>query len=171
VRSSVLAAANRAAISADRPAGNRGAVQRGGLKLLYHLGYVSTQTRPLVRDDLSSLLDDALGRNQELDITGLLLHREGSFFQVLEGEKDDVLKIFDSIQRDPRHHRVKCLFEGEIEAREFPDWRMGFVELDGVDVGQLPGFSDFLDSGRPPRLLLEELSKAKRLMMLFRAMQ
>ena len=139
--------------------------------MLYHLGYVSTQTRPLVPEDLTSLLDDALGRNQGLDITGLLLHREGSFFQVLEGEKDDVLQVFESIRRDPRHHRIKTLFEGEIEVREFPDWQMGFVELDGVDVGQLPGFSDFLDTGIPPRTLLEELSQAKRLMLLFRAMQ
>lgn len=139
--------------------------------MLYHLGYVSTQTRPLVSEDLTALLKEALGRNQHLDITGLLLHRQGSFFQVLEGEKEDILQVFNSIKGDPRHHRVKTLFEGEIEAREFGDWRMGFLELDGVDVGQLPGFSDFLDSGKPPRLLLEELSKAKRLMLLFRAMQ
>ena len=58
-----------------------------------------------------------------------------------------------------------------IEAREFPDWRMGFVELDGVDFDQLPGFSDFLHQNTPPRRLLEELSQAKRLMLLFRAMQ
>jgi hypothetical protein len=139
--------------------------------MLYHLGYVSTQTRPLVTDDLTDLLDEALGRNRDRAITGLLLHREGSFFQVLEGEKDDVMKVYESIKRDPRHHRVKVLFEGGIDAREFPDWQMGFVELDGVDVGQLPGFSDFLNSSAPPRLLLEELSHAKRLMLLFRAMQ
>ena len=93
----------------------------------------------------------ALGRNQELDITGLLLHREGSFFQVLEGEEDAVRQVFDKIQRDPRHERIKVLFEGPIEAREFADWRMGFVDLNGVDVKNLPGFSDFLSDDVEPR--------------------
>lgn len=139
--------------------------------MLYHLGYVSTQTRPLFPEDLIDLLNEALERNRSKDVTGLLLHREGSFFQVLEGEKTQVTEIFEAIKGDPRHHRIKVLFEGDIDQREFPDWRMGFVELDGVSVDQLPGFSDFLHTGAPPRRLLEELSHTKRLMMLFRAMQ
>lgn len=139
--------------------------------MLYHLGYVSTQSRPMAREDFLGLLNDALARNENLDITGLLLHRDDSFFQVMEGEKEDVLEIFNSIRRDTRHHRVKVLFEGEVEEREFPDWRMGFVELDGVDVDQLPGFNDLLHEKTSSRELLEELSHAKRLMLLFRAMQ
>ncbi len=139
--------------------------------MLYHLGYVSTQTRPMFPEDLIDLLNEALDRNQKQNLSGLLLHREGSFFQVLEGDKQDVTEVFEAIQKDPRHHRIKVLFEGPIETREFPDWRMGFVELDGVSVDQLPGFSDFLHMGAPPRRLLEELSHTKRLMMLFRAMQ
>jgi len=139
--------------------------------MLYHLGYVSTQTRPLFPEDLIDLLNDALKRNGRLDVTGLLLHREGSFFQVIEGTKDEVLELFDVIKRDPRHHRVKVLFEGELAAREFPDWSMGFVELDGVKVDQLPGFNEFLRDDLPPRQLLAELSHTQRLMLLFRAMQ
>jgi hypothetical protein len=121
--------------------------------------------------DLAALLRVAAARNQASNITGLLLHREDSFFQVLEGEQESVQQVFLSIQRDPRHHRVQVLFEGPIEAREFADWRMGFVELDGVNVEQLPGFSDFLFKDAEPRRFLEELTHAKRLMLLFRAMQ
>ena len=101
----------------------------------------------------------------------LLLHREDSFFQVLEGEEDVVRQVFDKIQRDPRHERIKVLFEGPIEAREFADWRMGFVDLNGVDVKNLPGFSDFLSDDVEPRRLLEELTQVKRLLLLFRAME
>lgn len=139
--------------------------------MLYHLGYVSTESRKMGSDELVSLLDEALERNRVKDITGLLLHREDSFFQVIEGEEAEVKQIFSSIRQDPRHHGIKVLFEGPLAAREFPDWRMGFVELDGVDFDQLPGFSDFLHQNTPPRRLLEELSQAKRLMLLFRAMQ
>jgi hypothetical protein len=143
----------------------------GGVAMLFHLGYVSTESRRMESQELVDLLDQALKRNKVKDITGLLLHREDSFFQVIEGEEAEVQQIFSSIRRDPRHHNVNVLFEGPIEAREFPDWQMGFVELDGVDVDRLPGFSDFLYSESPPRRLFEELSQAKRLMLLFRAMQ
>ena len=99
--------------------------------MLFHLGYVSTEKQPMIADDLATLLKHASGRNQALGITGLLLHRDDSFFQVLEGDADSVRQVFESIRQDPRHHRIQVLFEGPIESREFTDWRMGFVDLDG----------------------------------------
>lgn len=139
--------------------------------MLYHLGYVSTQTRPLSGDDLVTLLRQARARNQANGVTGLLLHREDSFFQVLEGKQEQVMQIFSSIERDPRHHRVEVLFQGPTATREFDDWRMGFIELDGIDVDRLPGFSDFLSSGAESRQFLKELTETQRLMLLFRSMQ
>jgi hypothetical protein len=139
--------------------------------MLYHLGYVSTQTRPMDGKGLLEILKAARRSNEDVEITGLLLHREDSFFQVLEGEEDAVRQVFEKIQRDPRHERVKVLFEGPIEAREFADWRMGFLDLNGVDVKNLPGFSDFLSDDAEPRRFLEEFTQAKRLLLLFRAME
>ncbi len=139
--------------------------------MLYHLGYVSTQTHPMGGKELLKILKSARRSNEDVEITGLLLHREDSFFQVLEGEEDAVRQVFDKIQGDPRHERIKVLFEGPIEAREFADWRMGFVDLNGVDVKNLPGFSDFLSDDAEPRRFLEELTQVKRLLLLFRAME
>lgn len=140
--------------------------------MVYHLGYVSTQTMPLGSQELLGLLEAARKRNRGLGLTGVLLHRQDSFFQVLEGESSSVRQVFDSIQRDRRHHRVEVLFEGEIDEREFAEWQMAFVELDGVDVSSLPGFSDVLISDEEePRRLFYDLSKAKRLMLLFRTLK
>lgn len=141
-----------------------------GRAMLFHLCYVSTQSRPMHASDLVELLNTIRAQNSERDITGLLLHREDSFLQVLEGEEDDVRQTFDRIKRDRRHRRIKVLFEEPLEEREFSDWRMGFVELDGVDVKRLPGFSDFLVDDSEPRRFLEELTQAKRFLLLFRAM-
>ena len=137
---------------------------------LYHLGYSSTLSSPLVASELIGLLQSARKRNQELDVTGLLLHREDSFFQIIEGSRQNVLAVFDRICSDQRHERITVLFEGPTGAREFSDWRMGFVELDNVDVRLLPGFSNFLNEGLEPRRVLEELTRTRRLMLLFRAM-
>ena len=135
---------------------------------LYRLGYVSTQTRPLSPAETLSLLRLARRKNEERDVTGLLLHREDSFFQVLEGPEQAVREIFDTLRSDDRHQRIEVLFEGPCEEREFADWRMGFSELDGVDVSQLPGFSDFLQQDSEPRQLFDELTRTQRLMLLFK---
>ena len=50
------------------------------------------------------------------------------------------------------------------------DWQMAFLELDGVDMSLLPGFSNFLTQTDTPRSMLERLSRGQRLMLLFRAM-
>ena len=101
---------------------------------------------------------------------GLLLYREGSFYQVLEGAEDDVMSTFNGIERDPRHGSVRVLFKGETSAREFADWQMGFLNLDGLDIDSLSGFSDFLSRDAQPQEFLENLSRGKKLALMFRSM-
>ena len=137
---------------------------------LFHLAYVSTQRRPMPSDEVVDLLQVARACNQVRDVTGLLLMREDSFFQVLEGREADVRAIFERVLADNRHHRIEVLFEEPLAAREFGDWRMGFVELDGIDVSEIEGVSDFLSRDADPRELFEHLTRSKRLMLLFRQM-
>jgi hypothetical protein len=137
---------------------------------LYRLSYASTQTGPLSALDLISLLKQARQSNKQQNITGVLLHRDDSFLQVIEGEKQAVLNLFEVIKKDPRHKRVEVLSEDPIEEREFSDWQMGFLELDDVDVRLLPGFSNFLNETDSPRTLLKNLSHTERLMLLFKAL-
>ena len=138
---------------------------------LFHLGYVSTETGDLGSSGMVELLTEARRINTSRDITGLLLHRERSFYQVLEGAEDVVRQTFDSIEKDQRHTAIDVLFEGEVDEREFPDWQMGFVNLDGVEVGTLQGYSDFLSREDNAKDFLENLSRGKRLALMFRSME
>lgn len=137
---------------------------------LYHLGYVSTATNPFSSTHLIELLENARRVNGERNVTGLLLYREGSFYQVLEGNEADVKRTFADIEGDPRHHTVQILFDGATETREFPDWQMGFMNLDGIEVDALTGFSNFLNHDAEPREFLENLSRGKRLALMFRTL-
>lgn len=137
---------------------------------LFHLGYVSTQARAMSSEELVELLHYARNNNEAHGVTGILLHRDRSFFQVLEGREADVRAIYERVAADPRHERLETLFEEPLAEREFADWRMGFLELDGVDVTQLEGVSDFLSGEPDPRELFTHLSRARRLMLLFRQM-
>ena len=137
---------------------------------VYHLAYVSTETEPFSQIDLVELLAVARGANAERGVTGLLLYREGCFYQVLEGNEFAVKKTFNDIEQDRRHRDVQVLFKGESESREFPDWQMGFLNLDGMEVDALSGFSDFLSRDAQPREFLENLSRGKRLALMFRTL-
>ena len=138
---------------------------------VYHLCYVSAETVSFSQDELVSLLTDARQANAERDVTGLLLYREGCFYQVLEGSESAVRQTFEDIQSDPRHKEVRVLFSGDTEAREFADWQMGFINLDGVELGALTGYSDFLSREDNAKDFLENLSRGKRLALMFRSME
>ena len=138
---------------------------------LFHLGYVSTETLDLGSAGMVKLLTEARRINTSRDITGLLLHRDRSFYQVLEGAEAIVRQPFDRIEKDKRHTAIDVLFEGEVDEREFPDWQMGFLNLDGVDIETLEGYSDFLSREDNAKDFLENLSRGKRLALMFRSME
>lgn len=138
---------------------------------LFHLGYVSTETGDMGTQGMVDLMTEARRINTQRDITGLLLHRERSFYQVLEGTEAEVKRTFASIEKDDRHTGVDVLFEGEVEEREFADWRMGFLNLDGVELETLQGYSDFLSREDNAKDFLENLSRGKRLALMFRSME
>ena len=135
---------------------------------LIHLAYVSTQTGEMSTGDLLELLTKARRANTEREITGLLLHKNRSYFQVLEGARADVDATFAAIEQDGRHHGIEVLFDEALEEREFADWRMGFMDLDGVDASLLEGYSPFFNSNEEPRSFLKALSRGQRLALLFK---
>ncbi|MEO1079592.1 MAG: BLUF domain-containing protein [Pseudomonadota bacterium] len=138
---------------------------------IYCLSYVSTQTQRLGNDDLLHLLHGAREKNARLGITGILLHRDDSFFQILEGGEEEVLQLFKCISKDGRHQRVEIVTEGPVGAREYTDWQMAFIELDGQDYSAMPGFSDMLKDTPEAREFLRSLSRSKKLALLFSVLQ
>jgi hypothetical protein len=138
---------------------------------LYCLSYVSTQAAGVDNATLQRILIGAREHNEGASITGLLLHRDDSFFQILEGGREEVLDLFERICADPRHERVEIVAEGPIDRREFTDWQMAFIELDDQDLSALPGFSDLLRDTPTAKAFLQSLSRSKRLALLFSVMQ
>ena len=61
--------------------------------------------------DLISLLTEVRGLNESRNISGLLLHKNQSFFQVIEGSRARVQETFNNIMRDQRHEGVEVLFD------------------------------------------------------------
>ena len=96
--------------------------------------------------ELRKILNKSCENNARLGVTGLLLYKDGSFMQMLEGERETVEQLYAKIRRDPRHSGIIVLFRGETPEREFPDWSMGFRDLESGDAHELPGFNEFMNT-------------------------
>jgi|LNFM01.1.fsa_nt_gb hypothetical protein len=88
--------------------------------------YSSAARANLGEDELKTILERARVRNARRDLTGMLLFRDGVFIQLLEGSEVEVDLVFESIRRDPRHHRVTTLVDEPITQRAFESWAMAF---------------------------------------------
>lgn len=113
---------------------------------MIQLIYRSAATSPLSEAQLGDLLKQARDTNARLGLTGLLLYDDGSFLQVLEGEPQPLLTLYERILKDPRHDRIMKLLHCELEHRRFGEWRMGFVSVTRLGLS-IPGYSDFLRHG------------------------
>jgi hypothetical protein len=107
--------------------------------------YVSAARHLFNPAELRELLRLARIKNERLEVTGMLLYHEGSFLQVLEGPPSAVNPLLETIDRDQRHQNLMLLLRREIEARNFADWKMGFVEV-VAEAKSLPGFRDYFKS-------------------------
>jgi len=62
---------------------------------MFQLVYCSEAIENIEQNDIDAILETALGFNAENNITGCLLFHNGEFIQLLEGEKDIVLELFN----------------------------------------------------------------------------
>ena len=86
--------------------------------------YVSQESRLLSVNDLETLLEGAITKNKLLHITGILFYIEGIFLQYIEGPKNNIDQLYDSITKDKRHHKIKLVNTQTITERKFSDWSM-----------------------------------------------
>ena len=131
--------------------------------------YVSSASKPFTPDELAELLRQARAKNRRLDITGLLLYKDGNFIQVLEGPDQAVADLYQTIQRDLRHKTIISMSNRQIEAREFGDWEMGFTDIAALTEEDKPGLSTFLSESMTPETLSLTPTRARILLQSFRA--
>lgn len=114
---------------------------------MLQLIYASAATVDFSTADLQQLLKIARQNNESRGISGMLLFHEGSFLQILEGEKDNVFALYDKIEKDHRHTNVRLLLKTEIDERRFGDWKMGFYDASRTARRPDSGFIDFFRKG------------------------
>lgn len=134
---------------------------------MFRLTYISKSTKTLSDDEMFEILNTARTVNKDLDITGILVRKNDEFFQILEGEESKVRGLYSKICKDSRHFECELLSEKQIDERNFSDWEMAFVSLDGVDLSNIDGFSNFMNEDTNIRLF-KELDQSQRALSLFK---
>ena len=61
---------------------------------------------------------------------------------MLKCDRDAVEALWKRIAADPRHHTKVVLERGTEQARTFPDWSMGFEQVEDGDLADFPGYAD-----------------------------
>ena len=131
--------------------------------MLVRLLYASRAAAPLTESVIEKILAQSRRNNPQRGITGILCYSREQFVQVLEGGRDEVCELYNTLARDPRHAQLRILVYEEISERRFSGWTMGQVEIDKVNPSLLLKYAEkaelnpFTASGRASMALLEEL--------------
>ena len=105
--------------------------------MLVRLLYASRAAAPITTPVVDSILEKSRKNNARHGITGMLCFSEDIFLQVLEGGRDEVCELFNTIVRDPRHVGLRILSYEEIAERRFGGWTMGQVNSGKVNPSLL----------------------------------
>ncbi len=108
--------------------------------LIFYLIYVSSATDLYTNADFSDILSSSRFNNKLNNITGILLYHEGNILQVLEGDRETVMNLYDKIKLDSRHDNGMKMISGTSDERNFPDWLMGFKTLTGSEWDEYAGY-------------------------------
>ena len=131
--------------------------------MLVRLLYASRATQALTPELVESIMAQSRAHNPEQGVTGILCYSGDIFMQVLEGGRDAVCELYNTIARDDRHQKVRLLSYEEIFERRFANWTMGQVNLARVNPSLMLKYAKkaeldpFNCSGQASMALLDDL--------------
>lgn len=127
---------------------------------MLQLMYVSDAVELFTDDDLDSLLETSRRNNRASQVTGMLVYHQGSFIQILEGEKSAVETVFEKICADPRHQNINLIEAAQTGHRAFAAWDMAFRKPSMEDLNNHPLFKDILQNKLQDRVRPSKLAQA-----------
>ena len=109
---------------------------------MYRLTYVS-KSKIENDEDLSKLFIKSEESNRLNNISGMLIHKNSDFIQVLEGNKQVVTSLFNTIKNDNRHENIVIFYEKDIKKKYFEGFYMAFDYLSFENTTYFESLKDF----------------------------
>ena len=120
---------------------------------LRRIVYTSQATEHLNKRSLLDLMHTSRAYNTIDEISGVLMHKNGYFLQIIEGQSDVVDNLFARLLSDTRHNKVNMILDSSVDSRLFPNWSMGCADFDDPELSMIPGIN--IDFSEPQ--LIEDL--------------
>ncbi|NAS29513.1 hypothetical protein GTQ40_00875 [Flavobacteriaceae bacterium R38] len=98
--------------------------------MIHTICYFSTAHPSLQQEELESLFIYSKENNQKKEVSGILVHADGNFMQVLEGDKKTINELYQKIAKDTRHSNIIKVPIVSYEHRIFEDYDYGFTIID-----------------------------------------
>lgn len=92
--------------------------------MLLRLAYISQFNPGMTEERIAQMIEDAASANAKHGITGVIAFEGLRVCQVIEGEPDDIRRLFANIRADGRHTGVMELNRAEASTRRYPSWSM-----------------------------------------------
>jgi AraC-like DNA-binding protein len=93
----------------------------------FELSYRSKAAFYIGEAEIKDIVETSDTNNKDVGITGCLIQYGSEFFQLLEGPKQQVLRLYEKIKEDSRHNDVELLWKGAREDRVFDEWGLILV--------------------------------------------
>jgi len=84
-----------------------------------------------IEPGIGRILLESRRNNLPRSIGGVLCFGDDHFFQCLEGDRDQVESLYETIRKDDRHRDVTLLLKRPVPERRFKLWSMKYLSLDG----------------------------------------
>lgn len=110
------------------------------------LVYFSRSMTGPSENDIATILDVSRRNNRRDGVTGLLLHLQGVFAQVLEGTPEKVHAALRRIKADPRHTHLTILTDETVEHPVFTDWSMAYIDTNVSELLSIAGLKGVEDA-------------------------
>ena len=95
---------------------------------MYRLFYMSTARPDLDKAEVNRMVAAAALKNALLNITGAIGYDGERFAQIIEGDKDDVTSLMETISADDRHSGIVIMAEKPVERRSHEGWGMKHMD-------------------------------------------
>lgn len=117
------------------------------MKPLHTICYISKADPGLTKAMINEIFQITETNNNACNISGILLHSLGNFFQVLEGEEDMLKTLYeDKIKNDTRHSNIYEVYNRSAVNPIFANYISQFKTI--TTHGQLEEIRNYLHSNR-----------------------
>lgn len=96
--------------------------------------YTSARTKVCDENEIKNILNSCKKNNPGHSVTGVLVHSDKRFIQVIEGDKLEIETLYEKIKLDKRHAGLNIRVMEPTNERHFGGWHMAFLDVEKKDI-------------------------------------